>query len=159
MRAALAAAVLFIAVAPGGAAIASPAEAAAAARLQVTIVSAAGPHIFTVEVAKTGAAQEQGLMFRTNIAPDGGMLFYPYPPDGPPREAHFWMKNTPSALDIIFIRADGTIAQIAANAEPYSETVLDSGEPVGAVLEIAGGRAAQLGIAAGDKVSWPGRGA
>ena len=64
------------------------------------------------------------------------------------------MKNTPSALDIIFIRADGTIAHIAENAVPFDETPLSSGEPVGAVLEIKGGRAAALGIAEGDKVSW-----
>lgn len=133
--------------------------AATAARVQVTIVSRNGPHRFDVEVARTDAEQERGLMFRTNIPADGGMLFTPYPAEGgPPKEASFWMQNTPSALDIIFIRADGTIARIAANAEPFSEDRILSGEPVSAVLEINGGRAAALGIAAGDKVSWAGRG-
>jgi hypothetical protein len=120
----------------------------------VTITSANGPHAFQVEQAKTAAEQERGLMFRTDLADNGGMMFWPYPPEGPPREANFWMKNTPSALDIIFIRADGTIAHIAENAVPFDETPLPSGEPVGAVLEIKGGRAAALGIAEGDKVSW-----
>ena len=128
--------------------------AAAARTMVVTITSANGPHAFQVEQAKTAAEQERGLMFRTDLADNGGMMFWPYPPEGPPREASFWMKNTPSALDIIFIRADGTIAHIAENAVPFDETPLPSGEPVGAVLEIKGGRAAALGIAEGDKVSW-----
>jgi hypothetical protein len=98
-------------------------------------------------------------MFRTNIPADGGMIFTPYPANGTgPREASFWMKNTPSALDIIFIRPDGTIARIAENVVPYSETPVKSGEPVSAVLEINGGRAAELGIAPGDKVRWMGQG-
>ena len=96
-------------------------------------------------------------MFRMEIADNGGMLFWPYPPDGPPREASFWMKNTPSALDIIFIRANGTIAHIAENAVPYDETPIPSGEPVAAVLELKGGRTSALGIAEGDKVSWQGK--
>jgi uncharacterized membrane protein (UPF0127 family) len=122
--------------------------------ITVTIASTNGAHAFQVEQAKTAAEQERGLMYRTDLADNGGMLFWPYPPEGPPREANFWMKNTPSALDIIFIRADGTIAHIAENAVPFDETPLPSGEPVGAVLEIKGGRAAALGIAEGDKVSW-----
>ena len=97
-------------------------------------------------------------MFRTDLRPNGGMLFAPYPPDGgPPREASFWMRNTPSPLDIVFIRADGTIARIAENTVPFSEAPVPSGEPVAAVLEIPGGRTAELGIAEGDRVNWPGR--
>jgi uncharacterized membrane protein (UPF0127 family) len=125
--------------------------------IALTIETRAGPRQFKVEVARSVEEQERGLMFRTNIPADGGMLFTPYPPEGgPPREARFWMHNTPSALDIVFIRADGTIAYIAANAAAYSEVTLSSGEPVSAVLEINAGRAAALGIAAGDKVSWAG---
>lgn len=67
------------------------------------------------------------------------------------------MKNTPSPLDIIFIRADGTIARIAENTAPQSETQIPSGEPVSAVLELRGGRALDLGIAEGDHVAWAGR--
>ena len=129
------------------------------AGLTVTVASANGAHAFTVETAKTPQEQERGLMFRTDIPANGGMLFAPYPPEGgAPKEASFWMKNTPSPLDIIFIRADGTIATIAENTVPYSETSVPSGEPVAAVLEIRGGRAAELGIAEGDKISWPGHG-
>ena len=70
--------------------------------------------------------------------------------------ATFWMKNTPSALDILFLRADHSIAHIAENAVPFSEAQIPSVEPAAAVLEIPGGRAADLGISEGDKVSWPG---
>lgn len=130
----------------------------AAETVPVTIRSANGAHVFTVEVADTAAEQERGLMYRTDLPPDGGMLFAPYPPDGgPPREASFWMRNTPSPLDIIFIRADGAIARIAENTTPFSDAPVPSGEPVAAVLEIPGGRAAELGIAEGDWVSWPKR--
>ncbi|KRC82653.1 DUF192 domain-containing protein [Sphingomonas sp. Root241] len=129
-----------------------------AAKVQVTVHAKAGPRQFNVEVARTAAEQERGLMFRTNLPADGGMLFAPYPAEGGgPREASFWMKNTPSALDILFIRPDGTIAAIAENAVPYSEQPLKSGEPVSAVLEINGGKSAELGIAVGDKVTWTGR--
>ena len=96
-------------------------------------------------------------MFRTDLTPGGGMLFWPYPAKGgEPVVANFWMKNTPSPLDIIYIRADRTIARIAENTIPFSETPIPSGEPVGAVLEIMGGRAGELGIAEGDRVEWPG---
>jgi len=112
--------------------------------------AAGGTHSFKVEVARTENDQARGLMFRESLAPDAGMIF----PMDPPRWASFWMKNTVIPLDMIFIRADGTIARIAAETVPYSLDPVDSGEPVAAVLEIAGGRAATLGIAEGDRVSW-----
>jgi uncharacterized protein len=131
----------------------------AAARIVVTVQTRSGPRQFNVEVARTTAQQERGLMFRTNIPADGGMIFTPYPAaGGGPRVASFWMKNTPTPLDIIFIRPNGTIAAIAVNAVPYSETPAKSGEPVSAVLEINGGKSAELGIAPGDKVRWTDQG-
>jgi uncharacterized membrane protein (UPF0127 family) len=116
------------------------------------IRSATGTHPFTVEVARTPDEQAQGLMFRGALAADEGMIF-PFPR---PRVASFWMRNTLIPLDMIFIRADGTIARIAAETVPHSEESVSSGEPVTAVLEIRGGRAAELGIGEGDRVSWPG---
>ena len=118
--------------------------------MQLTIRSGARDHRFTVEVARTGEEQAQGLMFRDSLAPDRGMLF----PMDPPREASFWMKNTLIPLDIIFIRADGTIARIGANTVPHSLDPVASLEPVAAVLEIRGGRSAELGIREGDRVDW-----
>ena len=124
----------------------------------LSIAGAHGRHVFTVEIAKSAAQQEKGLMYRTGIKPDAGMLFWPYPAaGGGPQVANFWMKNTPTPLDIVFIRADGTIAHIAENTTPFSETPVSSNEPVAAVLEIVGGRSADLGIAEGDKVDWSGR--
>jgi len=107
-----------------------------------------GPHTFHVEIAADPASQEKGLMFRKQMAPDDGMLFeFPRP-----AMEYFWMKNTILPLDIIFIRANGTISSIAPNAVPYSTTTIPSIEPVRAVLELNGGRAAQLGIEPDDVV-------
>ena len=120
------------------------------ATLPLAIRTAKGEHRFTVEVARTPQEQEQGLMFRTALDADGGMLF----PMSPPRTASFWMKNTVIPLDILFIRTDGTIAFIKANATPYSREPVSAGIPVAAVLELRGGHAAELGIAEEDVVSW-----
>lgn len=126
--------------------------------IALTVTSSNGTHAFQVELASTSTQQAKGLMFRTDIPDNGGMLFWPYPAGGgAPKEASFWMKNTPSPLDIIFIRANGTIARIAENTIPESETHVESGEPVGAVLELRGGRSSELGIAEGDKVTWTGK--
>ncbi|MBN8808227.1 MAG: DUF192 domain-containing protein [Sphingomonas sp.] len=158
MRLRLALAPLALAFVAGGCAnggAGNDAAAAAAKTVAVTITSANGPHVFQVERAVTPAEQERGLMYRTDLTDTNGMLFWPYPAGGgAPRVASFWMKNTPSALDIVFIRADGTIAHIAENAVPHDETPLSSEEPVAAVLEVKGGRTSALGIAEGDKVSW-----
>jgi len=140
----------------GGGTTTEQAGKAAAETVPVTITTAEGKHVFKVERARTAAEQEQGLMYRTDLTPDGGMLFAPYPPEGgAPREASFWMKNTPTSLDILFLRTDGTIARIAENTAPFSQTPIPSGEPVAAVLELVGGRSAELGISEGDSVSWP----
>lgn len=136
----------------------SEASATAAKTIALAVASSNGTHAFQVEVAKSAAEQEKGLMYRTDIPDNGGMLFWPYPAGGgAPKEASFWMKNTPSPLDIIFIRANGTIARIAENAIPEDETPIPSGEPVAAVLELKGGRSSALGIAEGDKVTWTGK--
>ena len=107
-------------------------------------------HRFDVEIARTEQEQEKGLMFRKQLADDGGMLF----PMNPPRTASFWMKNTVIPLDMLFIRTDGTIALVAANTTPYSREPVSAGIPVAAVLELRGGRAAELGIKEGDRVRW-----
>jgi uncharacterized membrane protein (UPF0127 family) len=126
-------------------------SAAGLEQVPLTIRTAAGAqHRFTVEVARTPEEQAQGLMNRPSLAPDRGMIF----PHEPPRMASFWMKNTLIPLDIIFVRPDGTIANIAENTVPLSLEPVPSIGPVGAVLELAGGRTAELGIKAGDRVEW-----
>lgn len=120
----------------------------------VTISRPGNRHRFVVETAQTEDEQRRGLMFRTDIPQDGGMLFSPYPINAPPQEASFWMRDTPTPLDIVFVRPDHTIARIAENTIPQSETPVRSGEPVNAVLEIRGGRSLELGIKQGDVVNW-----
>jgi uncharacterized protein len=121
-------------------------------QVALTITTTAGKkQRFTVEVARTPEQQEMGLMNRQTLAPDRGMIF----PYSPPQAASFWMKNTLIPLDMLFIRADGTIARIEANTAPLSLDPVPSGEPIGAVLELAGGRAAELGITPGARVEWP----
>jgi uncharacterized membrane protein (UPF0127 family) len=115
----------------------------------LTIQSKNGAHRFTVQVAATPAQQEKGLMFVTSLGDDRGMIF----PYQPPQETSFWMKNTLIPLDIIYIGVGGKIVRIV-NAKALDETPLPSGAPVIGVLEIRGGRAAELGIREGDKVSW-----
>ena len=107
-------------------------------------------HDFRVEVARTAEEQAKGLMFRRAMGADEGMLF----PFDPPRQASFWMKNTVIPLDIVFIGPDRRVLNISANAEPYSLDPRPSAGVVSAVLELNGGRAAQLGIAPGARVKW-----
>jgi uncharacterized membrane protein (UPF0127 family) len=122
---------------------------AAQAKLEtVEVVTSRGRARFQVEIAATQAEQARGLMFRKSLAPDRGMLFtYKRP-----QPAAYWMKNTLIPLDIIYIQPDGRILSIVRNARPHDETPLPSGGLVLGVLEIAGGRAAQLGILPGDRV-------
>jgi hypothetical protein len=115
----------------------------------LVIHSANGPHRFTVQVASTVEQQEKGLMFRRSLPGGEGMIF----PYDPPQEVSFWMKNTLIPLDMVFIRPDGRIGRIAT-ARALDETPVPSGQPISAVLEIRGGRAAELGIREGDKVDW-----
>ena len=137
--------------------VADPAAAASSQEVAlepVTVTTARGVVRFEVEVARTPEQQARGLMFRTGLADDRGMIF----PFDTVRPASFWMRNVPIPLDIIFIRKDGTIARIA-EAVPFSEELVLSGEPVALVLEIRGGLAAELGIAEGDRVGWRDHGA
>ena len=115
----------------------------------IAVASKTGTHIFKVEVAADNASRELGLMYRKEMAPDAGMLF----DFQTPQFVSFWMENTVLPLDMLFVRADGTIARIKANATPYSRESIPSGEKVQVVIELNAGRAAQLGIAAGDRVS------
>jgi len=155
LRLALAAALLVPLAACGGADVTNQ---SATGFATVTIKTANGSHSFNLEIADTQVKQERGMMYRSDIPADGGMLIAPYPPGGgAAEEVNFWTKNVPVPIDFIFIRADGTIARIAENALPMSETLIPSGEPVVAILEIRGGRSSELGISAGDSVDWPGR--
>jgi uncharacterized membrane protein (UPF0127 family) len=118
--------------------------------IPLTIDQNGKTHRFKVEIARTQAEQSQGLMFRTQMEPDEGMIF----PTATPQFRSFWMRNTVMSLDLLFIGADGLVSNIAANATPYSEESIPSDGPVVAVLELVGGRAAELGITPGARVTW-----
>ena len=118
---------------------------------RLVIQSGNGDHAFTVEVVDTPETRAQGLMFRSQLAPDAGMLF----DFQESREVSFWMRNTLIYLDMIFITEEGLVANVHANAVPHDPTSISSDGPVMFVLEIPGGRAAELGIKAGDRVVHP----
>ena len=103
---------------------------------------------FQVEFVATEETRERGLMFRKSLAPDAGMLFDFLTP----QQVAFWMKNTLIPLDIIFIDQRGRIVNIARQAKPMDETPLPSDGAIRGVLEIKGGRAAELDIEPDDLV-------
>jgi len=127
------------------------AEAQDMPREQLTVSGASGSHVFDVEVAANDVHRARGLMFRTEMAADAGMLFV-FNSEG---ERYFWMKNTPLPLDIIFISADGRIVRIARSTTPFSEKLVPSRGAAMFVLEINAGLSDSLGITEGDRVSSP----
>lgn len=115
----------------------------------VTLHTASGDHKIQVEIADNDATQAKGLMFRKELADDHGMLFIYKEED----EMHMWMKNTFIPLDMVFIKANGTIFHIVKEAEPFSENVISSGEPGLAVLELKGGISDRIQLKPGDTIS------
>ena len=118
--------------------------------IPLTVETDEGVHNFEVELADTPEAQAQGYMFRTEIGDFEGMIF----PSEVPQVRSFWMKNTPLPLDIIYIGEDNRILNIHAETTPYSTDSYYSLGKAAAVLELRGGRAAELGIEDGDLVMW-----
>jgi len=117
----------------------------------LTITTAAGQaHHFVVEVARTPEEHANGLMHRQSMPADHGMIF----PYEPAQTVAFWMKDTLIPLDMIFVSPGGKILRIEQNVVPLSLEPVGSGDIVEAVLEINGGRSDELGIKAGDTVTW-----
>ena len=113
------------------------------------ILTSRGRVSFRVEFADTDRSREFGLMCRRAVASDRGMLFdFKQPVDG----VAFWMRNTIIPLDILYIRPDGTVLSIARNVPALDETPVPAGGRIRAVLELASGRAAELGILPGDRI-------
>jgi uncharacterized membrane protein (UPF0127 family) len=117
-------------------------------RSQLSILTRQGSEWFNIWIADTPARSEQGLMYLKWLPVDQGMLF----PQAAPRVMSMWMKNTLIPLDMLFIDAQGRVIYIRERATPESEAIITTPEPVKAVLELAGGECAQLGIRVGDKV-------
>jgi len=112
----------------------------------LTLHTETGDYRFNVEVVDTPESRAQGLMFRTELADDAGMLF----DFKEEREVSFWMQNTLIPLDMIFVGADGVIDTIHVNARPQDPTSIPSEVPVQFVLEIPGGRSVEIGLKPGD---------
>ena len=130
--------------------LSEPTQAQAALQKQsLTIVSRGGVrHVFSVELARTPREQQVGLMFRTHIDDDGGMLFiWPYP-----QQSEMWMENCPIPEDMLFVDAAGTIHGIAEDTVPESLAHISSGGLVKATIELQGGLTAKLGIRVGDRI-------
>ncbi len=110
--------------------------------------TARGVHVINTEITETSEEKAMGLMFRTSLADDAGMLFF----YDTPQEVTMWMRNTYIPLDMVFIRADGIVHRIEAWTQPFSESIISSGASVVACLELAGGAAERLGLKPGDRV-------
>jgi uncharacterized membrane protein (UPF0127 family) len=117
----------------------------------VLVETSSSQYRFEVEVADDATERSEGLMHRESLADNAGMLFL-YPA---PQQVQFWMKNTPMSLDVVFVRADGTITRIAERTTPFSEDMIPSGEQVSAVLEVKAGMMHQLGVRVGDRLKHP----
>jgi len=117
----------------------------------VTVHSASGDAVVSVELALTRDAQARGLMYRTELTDGAGMLFV----FDEEKERAFWMSNTPISLDILYIRSDATIVSIAAQTTPYSEKTIPSRGPARYVLEVPGGWSKRHGVKPGDRLTLP----
>ncbi|MCX5493856.1 DUF192 domain-containing protein [Kaistia dalseonensis] len=118
---------------------------------ELVVTTSTGKHRISIEWARTMAEREHGLMGRTSMADDHGMLF----DFGVEQPVMFWMKDTPLSLDMVFITDDGTVYRIEKRTTPYSETVIPGGAPVRYVLELVGGASDKIGLVPGDRFKIP----
>ena len=123
-----------------------------------TVELGAGMHVIRAEVADNFSSRMQGLMRRTSLPQNGGMLFV-FEEEG----THcMWMKNTLIPLSVAFLDARGAIINIA-DMEPHSEQSHCAARPARYALEMAQGWFAQRGVRAGallrglDKLATPAR--
>jgi uncharacterized membrane protein (UPF0127 family) len=126
--------------------MAGPAD--AMRREPLKLHTARGEHIIHTEITETAEEKMLGLMFRTSLADNAGMLFF----YDRPQEITMWMRNTYIPLDMVFIRSNGVVHRIEAWTQPFSEEIISSGAEVVACLELAGGAAERLGLKPGDRV-------
>lgn len=103
-----------------------------------------------IEIAATDSARERGLMERVPLQDDQGMLFL----FDRAEPQTFWMANTPSSLDIVFVAADSTVLNVAKYTRPLSTDGVSSQGPARFVLELRAGWADAHGLASGDRLRW-----
>ena len=114
----------------------------------MAVVTKTGCHIFKSEIADTAMERSKGLMFRTRLAPDGGMLF----DFGETRTVAMWMKNTFVPLDMIFIARDGAVVAVVENTVPQSTDIISPAPPAYSVLEVLAGTVDRINVEPGDRV-------
>lgn len=103
-----------------------------------------------IEIADSEPRRERGLMYRSTLDENHGMLFIFEEPD----TLSFWMRNTYIPLDLLFVSADKTVVQITPNTPPYSTRSIPCPKPAQYVVEVNGGYAAMKGIRVGDQVTF-----
>ena len=108
-------------------------------------------HEFQIDIADTSEKAARGLMFRTEVPSDAGMLFV----SDETRIWTMWMKNTLIPLDMVFFDENNVIVEIKEKATPYSLDLISSSIPVKGVLELNGGTAQRLKLAPGHVISFP----
>lgn len=129
----------------------------AASKAKMPTVNIAGKATVTLEVADTEPKITRGLMYRTSLAPDAGMVFL----FRPNRQVNFWMYHTLIPLDMLFVK-NGKIVKLMADVQPCkSENPNDcaiypggKGIDVSEVIELAAGYAQQHNIQEGDTVTF-----
>ena len=124
---------------------------ARAADPNLEVDTGSGKHAFTVEMARTNAEREKGLMNRHSMAEASGMLF----DFGGDEMLLFWMKDTYIPLDMVFIDHAGRVVSIKRDAKPLDETTISSQVPAAGVLEVNAGVADKIGLKVGDEVKNP----
>lgn len=103
-----------------------------------------------IEIADSDYETETGLMYRSSMKVNQGMLFI----FDDARMHYFYMKNTEFPLDLIFIKDDLTIASFQENAKPFDQGSLSSQVPVKYVLEVNAGFAQKWLLEVGDKIKF-----
>lgn len=103
-----------------------------------------------IEIAETDSARARGLMQRTEIPDDTGMLFI-FPQAA---EQAFYMMNTPRPLDIQYYAADSTLLNVVENTTPFSVDNLYSEGAAQFVVEVPAGYTRRLGLVPGDRITW-----
>lgn len=120
---------------------------------RVVVETAAGArHAVRVEVARTEPERRRGLMDRSSLPDDAGMLFL----FDETAEQAFWMKDTLLPLDMIFLDDEGRVVGIVESAAPRTLTSRSVGAPSRYVLEVNGGWSRARGVKAGDRVRFEG---
>lgn len=115
---------------------------------EIWINTGQGRFRFTAEIADEQSERSIGLMHREKMAPTHGMLFQ----FETVRNIQMWMRNTPLSLDMVFINNSGEVMNIAERTTPFSDAIIESGEPVSFVLEINAGVSRLIGLKEGDKI-------